>query len=357
MAALLPLAGGAALCAAQARPAPTEVLAPRFFPTWQARNVAFPFVTVDPGSGLYRMYYAGSGAAQIGESAWDQWATGLATSRDGRRWRLADDYEPVLRPWRFANGEVTGPARAARFDAMAAFGVCVLRDGPRHLMWYTGWNGDDEPAGEGRARPVHHRIGLATSADGARWTAHGGDEAGAVLGLGPEGSADSKSAGQPFVLREAGAFRMWYEAFDGRTWRIATARSSDGIAWAREGVALEPGGPGALDELGARDPVVVRRRGRYELWYQGRGRAAPEVRVLRATSGDGRAWTKAAAPVDLPLDEPLEPGESLHADSVLVRADGSCRVFFGREKTMRRRAAWGIAASRSFHIYSAVVDP
>jgi hypothetical protein len=355
--ALLPLAAGAALAAAPPERTAVEVLAPRYFPVWQARNVAFPFVTLDPASGLYRMYYAGSGAAQFGESAWDQWMTGLATSRDGRRWRTPDDYEPVLRPWRFATGEVTSGARRTRFDAMAAFGVSVVRAGQRHLMWYTGWNGDDEPAGEGRARPVHYRIGLAASPDGVKWTPQPGDAAGAVLGLGPEGTHDARSAGQPFVLPEGSGFRMWYEAFDGRKWRIATARSADGVAWTREGVVLEPGPVGALDELGARNPVVVKRRGRFELWYQGASQGTPGVHVLRATSEDARTWTKAAGAVELPLRGPLAAGESLHADSVLVRPDGACQVFFARQKTVRRQVTWGLAESRNFHIYSAVVNP
>ncbi|HET8647094.1 MAG TPA: hypothetical protein VFO85_16475, partial [Vicinamibacteria bacterium] len=197
-AALAVLAGGAAFAATPA-PSPREVLAPRFFPVWQARNVAFPFVVRD-AAGSYRMYYAGSGAAQVGESAWDLWMTGLATSRDGRRWRLPDDYEPVLRAGPFATGEVTAPARRARFDSMAAFGACVMREGGRHLMWYTGWNGDDAPAGPGRARPVHHRIGLALSADGVRWQKQAGAaELGAVLGLGAAEAFDAQGVAQPFV--------------------------------------------------------------------------------------------------------------------------------------------------------------
>jgi hypothetical protein len=359
--ALAALLGALALAAAPAPPAPAAarlVLAPRFFPVWQARNVAFPFVVRDPRTGLFRMYYSGSGAAQLGQSAWDQWVTGLATSRDGIRWTFPDDYEPVLRAHRFATGEVTEPARRAHFDAMGAFGACVLRDGARHLMWYTGWGGDDAVDANGRARLARQRIGFASSADGVRWTKEKGDAGeGAVLGLGPDGGPDAQTVAQPSVVRDGGAYRMWYEAFDGRDWRIAAARSPDGRAWTREGVALEPGGPGAPDELGTRDPVVVRRRGRWEMWYQGRSRAAPAFHVLRAISDDGRSWTKLPGEVALRHDPPLQPDEVVHADSVIVRADGSCQVFLGRQRTLARRAAWGEARTRSFHIYSAVVDP
>jgi len=354
-AAPLPRAGPAA-----ARAPARAVLAPSFFPTWQARNVAFPFVL--RVAGAYRMYYAGSGAAQFNDSVADQWSTGLATSPDGWHWTAPDDYEPVLRGTRFADGDVVEPARRARFDALSAFGVSVVEAAPagpaRYFMYYTGWNGDDEPEGEGRARPVHFRIGLATSPDGRQWTKREGTAGlGAVLGYDPGVAAESRAVGQPFVRREGAGYRMWYEAFDGVTWRIAGARSKDGLSWTREGVVLEPGGADAPDALGARDPVVLQRRGRFELWYQGKGGAPPAVRVLRALSDDGRRWIKATGAVDLRLPAPLEGGEALHADSVLVEPDGACRVFFAREETRRRRTALGEALSRGFRVFSVRVDP
>lgn len=353
--ALLALALGAAVLAAPARaPArpPALVLAPSFFPTWQARNVAFPFVL--PGPAGYRLYYAGSGAAELNESVADQWSTGLLLSRDGITWTRPDDYQPVLRGTRFADGDVVAPARSARFDALSAFGVSVVREAPaRFRMYYTGWNGDDTVDADGRAHPVHQAIGLATSPDGTRWT----KREGAVLAADASVPAESQGVGQPFVRREGALWRLWYEAFDGATWRIAGARSADGIAWTRGGVALEPGGPGAPDEKGARNPVVIRRRGRLELWYQGRSARPPFFHVLRATSADGNAWAKVEGEVDLRLAPPLGAEEEVHADSVLVEPDGSCRVFLGRQATRRRATALGEAVSRSFALYSVRVDP
>ena len=348
----LALCVGAALGAAPAPPAAAPVLAPSFFPTWQARNVAFPFVL--PGPDGDRLYYAGSGAAQLNESVADQWSTGLARSRGGAAWTRPDDYQPVLRGTRFADGEVVGPAARARFDALSAFGVSVVREAPaRYRMYYTGWNGDDQVDAEGRAQPVHGAIGLATSEDGARWT----KREDAVLAADPARPAESRGVGQPFARREGAAWRLWYEAFDGVTWRIASARSEDGVAWTREGVVLEPGPAGALDEKGARNPVVIRRRGRFELWYQGRSARPPFFHVLRATGDDGVHWTRVAGEVDLRLRPALGAEEEVHADSVLVEADGACRVFLGRQQTLRRATAVGEAVSRSFSIFSVRVDP
>jgi hypothetical protein len=362
--ALLALGAGAALALAAA-PAPpgarsapaAPVLAPSFFPTWQARNVAFPFVL--PGPGGYRLYYAGSGAAQLNESVADQWSTGVALSRDGSTWTPPDDYQPVLRGTRFADGEVVLPARRARFDALSAFGVSVVRDAPaRYRMFYTGWNGDDVVGADGRAQPVHFAIGLATSEDGRRWTKQDGAEGGgAVLALDAARPAESLGVGQPYARREGAAVRLWYEAFDGATWRIASARSEDGRTWTREGVVLEPGGPGAPDEAGARNPVVIRRKGRFELWYQGRSARPPFFHVLRAESADGRSWTRLPGAVDLRLRPPLGPEEEVHADSVLVEPDGACRVFLARQTTQRRATAVGPAVSRSFALYAVRVDP
>ena len=337
-------------------PSAAMVLAPTLFAGWQTRNVTGPVVVRDPASGVWRMFYAGSATEQVNDAAWDLWATGLATSRDGRRWAYAEGYEPVLPARRFREGEVVDPAtRSALFDSMEARAGAVLRSGGRWWMWYTGWNGDTQTLGPGREEKAHFRIGAAVSTDGRRWTKRAGaGGAGAVLGLDAPGGTEAVSVGSPSVLREAALFRMWHETSDGTTWRIALATSTDGVAWTKTGVVLEPGAPGSLDEEGARHPVVVALPSGYELWYQGRSRSAPVFHVLRARSADGRAWRKLGE-VQLHPEPHADKDEDLHVGSVLLRADGRRDVFFSKETTAVRQAAFAVVASRTTSIYAETV--
>ena len=270
------LAGAGAALHAAAAPAAEKVLGPTLFAGWQTRNVAGPVVVREASVG-WRMYYSGSATEQANDAAWDLWATGLATSRDGRHWSYADGYEPVLSGRRFLEGEVVDPApRPAGFDALEARVGSVLRVGPRWWLWYTGWDGERRTGGPDRVEKIHFRIGAAISSDGRRWTKPPGvDGAGGVVGLAAAPGERVLSVGAPAVLGDGSSFRMWHEAYDGATWRIAHATSADGVHWARTGVVLEPGPAGAPDELGARHPVVVALPSGYELWYQGRSRSSP----------------------------------------------------------------------------------
>jgi hypothetical protein len=338
----------------------TRILSPRFFPGWQARDVAFPSVLLDSATGRYRMFYAGSPAGRLNASTWDRWVTLTATSRDGLAWTFPDDYEPVLFAHRFREGEVAdGGALAARFDSVAAFGVSALRDRRGYRLWYTGWSGAHEPVSAGVVQPAGFAIGLATSPDGVTWVKQPGSAgAGAVLAPGAAGEPDARGAGQPSVLRDGDVLRMWYDCFDGARWRICSAASTDGAAWKKEGIALDVGAAeGAPDALGLRNPVVVRRRGAYELWYQGQGGALPHYRVLRAGSPDGRTWARLAGEVALHPEEAVSGDERIHVDSVVVLPGGGSRVFFAKEMTARRDTAYGAIASRSYHIYTEIVRP
>lgn len=337
----------------------TRILSPRSFPGWQAHNVAFPSVLFDSATGRYRMFYAGSPAGRINASTWDQWVTLTATSRDGLAWTFPEDYEPVLFAHRFREGEVADPATlAARFDSVSAFGASALRERAGYRLWYTGWSGAHEPVSAGVVRDVGFAIGLATSPDGVSWTKRPGNAgAEAVLAPGAAGEPDARGAGQPSVLRDGDALRMWYECFDGTRWRICSAASTDGTVWAKEGIALDVGAEGALDALGLRNPVVVRRGEGYELWYQGQGGASPHYRVLSARSPDGRAWTRLAGEVALHAGKPVAGDERIHVDSVAVLPGGASRVFFAREVTTQRETAYGTIASRSYHIYIEIVRP
>ena len=357
--ALVGLASVGLVAAAPSAAPARKVLAPTGFPGWQTHNVALPVVVRDPGTGLWRMYYTGSATEQISDGAWDLWMTGVVTSRDLVRWRYPADYEPVLMGTRFLEGDLVGLGGAPRpFDGIVASVTSVLRDGPQWRAWYTGWNGDERSLGGGRVEKVRLRIGHATSPDGLRWTKRPGPaEEGSALGLGGLGAIDALAAAHPSVLKVGLTYHLWYEAWDGDTWRIAHARSADGLAWTKDGVALEPGSGEALDALGARHPVARKTGSGYELWYQGRSRSAPAFHVLRARSADGVTWTRDPGEVALHPDPPLGADERVHAGSVLARPDGSLLVFFARERATAQAGTWGPVEERTTAIYSQTVRP
>ena len=358
--ALLALACLPLLAAAPASGPPArKVLAPTGFPGWQTHNVCFPFVVRDPATARWRMYYTGSATDQRSESAWDLWVTGVATSSDLVRWKYPDDYEPVIVGRRFLEGDLVEYGGAApTFDAIVASAAWVLKDGAGWRAWYTGWNGDERPLGGGRVEQVHFRIGYASSPDGLRWTRRpGAAEEGAMLGLGAPGEIDALAAAHPSVLAVGATYHLWYEAYDGTTWRIAHAHSADGVLWTKDGAVLPSGAADALDGLGARDPVVRKTADGFELWYQGRSRASPSFPVRRATSADGVTWTRDAREVVLHPDPPLAGDERVHVGSVLPRPDGSLLVFFAKETAVPRAATWGTVIDRSTAIYSETVRP
>ncbi len=336
-----------------------KILSPKFFPGWQNRNVCYPFVVNDTAAGVYRLYYSGSGTEYVNDSVWDQWMTGMATSTDTTTWKRPDNYEQTLFARRHYEGDLLDPdEEAGIFDSVFATGACVIKDGSTWKTWYTGWNGQIEHLGGGISNKINFRIGYATSPDGTKWTKISGSAgAGAVLGMGASGQPDAKGAAHPHVLKVSGTFRCWYEGYDGTTWRILYATSPDGLNWTKQGTALNPGGSGALDQLGLRNPMVINRSGLYELWYQGQSSATPNYHVLRATSIDGLAWTKISGEITLHPDVAVSGSESILVDSAIVQADNSVQVFFAKQITTNRTATYGTIQERSFYIYTEVVNP
>src|SRR5688572_693136 len=336
-----------------------RILSPKFFPGWQAQNVSFPFVVDDKRTGHYKMFYAGSGTTYVNDSTWDQWVTGLVTSKDGRTWIYPDNYEAVLFANKFLEGDVVDPAASAGiFDSIFAYGLCVVQDGPLYKGWYTGWNGETRQMGGGLSDKINFRIGYTTSSDGVNWNKTVGSAGGrAVLGPGNADDADSRGAAHPHVLYADGGFRMWYEGYDGTTWRILYATSRDGLNWSNQGVALDLGATNTLDELGLRNPMVLVRGGHYELWYQGQSRSTPQFHVMRARSTDGLTWKKIPGEVHLHPENPVSGNERILVDSAIILPDGRVQVFFAKESITGRQVTYGVVERRNHYIYTQIVNP
>jgi predicted GH43/DUF377 family glycosyl hydrolase len=360
VACLVGLCAAATAARAQSPGAAKLLLEPRYFAVWQAWDVAFPFVVDDAQDGRQLLYYTGGGVDSLSAAAWDFQSIGVAVSTNGQPFQDRDDYAPIVRPGPYREGQpIDAELRAARFDSVWAFGAAVVRGPDAFRMWYTGWAGEQQADADGVLAPVGFRIGLATSADGLRFVKQpGAAGAQAVLAPGPEAD-DSGGVGQPAVIVAEDGLRMYYEGFDGRSWRIVLATSSDGLGWTKRGIVLDTGAAGALDELGLRNPVVIRRRGRFELWYQGRSRSQPAFHVLRATSEDGRRWHKVGEEVRLHPEAAVSDDEQIHVDSVLVSPDGSCQAFFAKQTLLDVSLGedLGVVRRKTFRIYGETVDP
>lgn len=196
------------------------------------------------------------------------WHTGLALSPDGLQWER--------------QGKVLSPGPAAwEGDYIAANGSALLVDG-EFFYWYQA----------GRTP----RIGLARSGDGRTWRKLPRP----VLDTGPRGSWDERAAADPYVIRAGGRFYLFYLGMDrARRQRLGVAVSSDGVEWykLRSNPVLEPGPPGAFDEIGLGEPAVWSSHGAYWMLYTGRDRHENR-RMGLARSADGVRWERVtAAPV------------------------------------------------------------
>jgi hypothetical protein len=283
-------------------------------------------------------------------------------------WTYPDNYEQILFARRFLEGDVVNPDEQAKiFDSVFAIDAFVLKDGSVYKCWYTGWNGEIQHEGGGLSSKINFRIGYATSPDGLNWTkANGSTGAGSVLGTGNRGETDELGVEDPYIIEENGLFRMWYVGWDGKSRRIHYAISSDGVGWTKKGVVMDLGGKGHLDELGAQSPVVIKRSGRYELWYQGKSSSIPNHHVMRAVSPDGINWKR----VGEVILHPVAPGpswpwssitltgnEKIFVGNVLVQPDNSCQIFYARQYTAGRKLTYGDLTAPLSYIYTERINP
>ena len=112
---------------------------------------------------------------------------------------------------------------------------------------------------------------------------------GIAVDIGAPGSPDRVRAYNPSVLREDnGAYAMWYAGFDGVAHRILRATSLDGRAWTKEGVALDVG-QAPWDFTSVSAPFVLKEGGSYRMWFH--GASAAGAQIYYASSTDGSAWT------------------------------------------------------------------
>ena len=177
--------------------------------------------------------------------------------------------------------------------------AAVIRDGAEYKMWFDGVNLLSEA-----------QVGLATSTDGISWNKN---PANPVL-TGAVGAWDETGEHAPFVLKEGGIYKMWYEGSNGNVRQLGYATSANGIDWNKyAGNPVLAAGPESYDQEAAGHGSVINDAGTYKLWYHAMGDQGPIIAY--ATSSDGMNWTK-QGPVLLPEGSSWDEG-GLWGPSVL----------------------------------------
>ena len=223
------------------------------------------------------------------------WHTALGVSSDGVNWQK--------------RGRVLSPSGWEGNYIAANGSAAVVGDEIFH--WYEA--GDP------------FRVALAQSRDGVSWTRHSD----AVLGPGPVGSFDERGVSDPYVIRAADLFYLFYTGLDrARRQRLGVARSRDGVVWEklRSNPILELGSPGAFDEMGLGEPAVWSSGGSYWMLYTGRARGEKR-RMGLARSTDGVQWERALSFPPIMGSEAWDR-EVVCDPTVEVTPDG-VRVWFG----------------------------
>jgi hypothetical protein len=256
---------------------------------WAVSHAALPTVARST-TGALELYYSprdARGRAHIARARLEVAADGSLSVSE----RSAD---PVLSP-----GEL------GAFDDAGVTVSCIVQDAEEGgtLLYYTGWT-------LGVSVPFYFYAGLARRAPGA----HAFERISKAPIL-ERSAVDPYLTASPWVLHEAGLWRMWYVSCARWELRGGTARhyyhvryaeSDDGVAWRRTGeVAVDFAD---AEEYAMGRPCVLHDGERYRMWFSARGDA---YRLTYAESRDARGWERDDTRVA--LGAPAPPGETQRA--------------------------------------------
>ncbi len=162
----------------------------------------------------------------------------------------------------------------------------------------------------------------------------------------------------PYVMKDGATYRMWYRGFDGSHYRILYATSTDGVAWTKQGVAIDihvP--PYNFDAVAAQS--VMKEGSTYKMWFGGVHFSGPfgtSGRVYYATSTDAACWTIVGVALDV---GPSGSWDDMEVQYPVVTKDdhGTYWLYFGgvSSTTGSQPTYIGVATSSSGTSFTRVV--
>jgi predicted GH43/DUF377 family glycosyl hydrolase len=233
--------------------------------SWAVTHAALPHVQA-LSDGRLHLYFSSrdsKGRSQIGRAELD--LDGIETEV-----RVAD--KPILEP---------GPRGS--FDDSGVTTSCLVREGGKYFLYYTGWS-------LGVTVPFYLFAGCAVSEDGRTF------ERITSTPLLDRNDVDPYLTASPWVLVEDGRWRMWYvsgtgwDVVDGQArprYHIKYAESGDGLSWERNGVICLDFQDDA--EYAFSRPCVIRDGSLYRMWFSARGE---QYRLGYGESEDGVQWDR-----------------------------------------------------------------
>ncbi|UCF09023.1 MAG: hypothetical protein JSW28_04880, partial [Thermoplasmata archaeon] len=203
-------------------------------------------------------------------------------------------------------GMVVDKGGAGDNDSNTVCHPWVMKEGSIYKMWYAGWDG------------VNYRIMYATSNDGVVW-----NKQGLVVDKGDPGENDSVHASEPIVIKDGSEYKMWYNGFDGSYSRTLYATSPNGTDWTKQGVVLDKGTMGQLDDGGTRPYTVIKENGEYKMWYGGFD--GSNWKTFYANSTSGTSWNRQGLVLDLGPD----PRDDTHIGGCkILNESGTYRMWY-----------------------------
>lgn len=283
-----------------------------------------------------RAWFAPSAAKTQAGDGWCVMATGIAqpdmvfrdrTWPDGRTERWFSGGQTQVGAFTLQARGTLVPAAPQQWlndlTGLEIVGIATARRSPACHIWFSA----REAGGPWR---IFHTSRL----DSGRWRTP-------APVVSPTLDTDREHVLLPTVLDIDGAWRMWYVGRDGRTRRIHSATSQDGITWTKHGVAVDVGVPGDCDHYGTDCPSVVSVDGTLLMLYG----AGSSRSIAAAMSGDGQKWTKLGPVLHRTTGVGMTSEYAFYP--AIVEEDGVGRVVFAGEDSDHQ---WRLMVTRPFRL-------